>query len=302
MKNYPIQLSAFIAIRDVEKYIEEWINFYLLVGVQHFVIYDYGSKDNTPEIIQPYIKRGIIDYRYLTSPFLNEVKRVHPNRWFETLSLSHRLEVLNEYKTVCKWMCFFDIDEFTFPFDKNKDLLDILQKYEEFAALHVNWVMFGDSGEKEYKNDYVINRFNKRALLDCPDNEHCKVICRPDRVDFHKSALAVNPHYFFYKDGYTGVNEDKEGVGMSHKRVDGEVHENEHLAFSAHPERRKIIRCNHYHFKSSEEFQEKLDKHVKGGINQRHREQSFMFNEEQDDLIKRYIPLLNSINLHNYML
>lgn len=300
MKNYPIQLSAFIAIRDVEKYIEEWINFYLLVGVQHFVIYDYGSKDNTPELIRPYIKRGIIDYRYFTPRYISEFKNV--DRWFELLSLTHRLEVVNEYKTICKWMCFFDIDEFTFPFDENKGLLDILQKYEEFAALHVNWVMFGDSGEKEYKNDYVINRFNKRAPLDWPDNEHCKVICRPDRVDLDHSAESVNPHYFFYKKGFRGVNENNETVGMD-KKINQEIHKG-HSAFSPNPENRKVIRCNHYHFKSIEEYNNKRKKHISGGLayQPKAEEIHFLFNKEEDNLIKRYIPLLNSINLHNYSL
>lgn len=300
MKNYPIQLSAFIAIRDVEKYIEEWINFYLLVGVQHFAIYDYGSKDNTPELIQPYIKKGIVDYRYFTPKYISEFK--HIERWFEVLSLTHRLDVLNEYKSVCKWMCFFDIDEFTFPLDENKSLLDILQKYEEFAALHVNWVMFGDSGKEKYKNDYVINRFNKRASLNQKENEHCKVICRPDHVDFLKSSDSVNPHYFAYKEGLQGVNEHKEGVGMA-REVGEEFYQN-HQAFSPSPENRKIIRCNHYHFKSSEEHDDKRGAHIEGGIpyEEKDEEMRFIFNQEEDNLIKRYIPLLNSINLDTYTL
>ena len=106
MKKYPVQLSAYLGIKDMGEYLEEWINFYLLQGVEYFVIYDFGSKDHTPEIIQPYIKRGIVEYAYFNNKFVKYNYSKGP-AWFETLTLQYRFSIVNAYQNFSKWMCFF---------------------------------------------------------------------------------------------------------------------------------------------------------------------------------------------------
>ena len=318
MSNFPITLSSFLAIRDVEDYIEEWLNFYLLQGVQKFIIYDYSSKDNTPNLIKPYMDRGIVEYSYFTERYLEPYK--HLDRWFEALSLKHRLDVIEEYREAHKWMCFFDLDEFTFPTNSPDDLwlsksgvleeLNLREWLEAFdkkykgnvSALAINWTIFGDSGEKVKKDDYVISRFNRRAPLDYNEHDHCKVICKPSKVDLQKSRCEPNPHYFYYFEENKAVNEKGYPAGTP-KVINGEYYDF-HRAFSAYPETCSSIRCNHYMIKSREEYAQKSLRHE--DLNNKNYaepdENLKIYNSEQDDYIKKYIPLLNSINLDNYSL
>ena len=300
MKKYPVQLSAYLGIKDMGEYLEEWINFYLLQGVEYFVIYDFGSKDHTPEIIQPYIKRGIVEYAYFNNKFVKYNYSKGP-AWFETLTLQYRFSIVNAYQNFSKWMCFFDLDEFVYPKDKNKNLLDVLQDYEDFGGLHVNWKMFGDSGEKFKKNNLVIDTFNKRASLDHHENDHCKPISRLDRIDLERTRQTPNAHFFIYKDEFYGVNEHKEKIGMNISP------ENEtpcyHPAFSLNKDKGSIVSCNHYRFKSCEEFSKKSQMHRDAGwYGYGHIPDTSIYNEIEDNEIKRFIPLLKDINLDNYSL
>lgn len=305
MSNFPITLSSFLAIRDVEDYIEEWLNFYLLQGVQKFIIYDYGSQDNTPNLIKPYLDRGIVEYSYFTERYLEPLKS--EEKWFEALSLKHRLDVIEKYRDFHKWMCFFDLDEFVFTTDEvasddlKKFLNNINSPYRrDFPAIAVNWTIFGDSGEISKKDDYVISRFNKRSPLNCEVNEHCKVICQPAKVDVEKTRLAPNPHFFYYKNNSQAVNDHFITAGMP-RYADGEYH-SFHPAFSAYPEKCKLIRCNHYYVKSKEEYQEKTFRHeAMNNKNYAETEENLkIYNSVEDNSIKKYIPLLNCINLDNY--
>ena len=313
MSNYPITLSSFLAVRDVEDYIEEWLNFYLIQGVQKFIIYDYASKDNTPDLIKPYMDRGIVEYSYYTEEYLEEYK--HIERWFETLSLAHRFDAIEKYKDEHKWMCFFDLDEFVFPtnegqpdkyWDNLKTWLEKDRLYDNFPGIAINWTIFGDSGEKTKKDDYVISRFNRRASLDYHVHDHCKVICRPCEVDLDHwrddafGRSAPNPHFFYYNGDNNAVNENY--CIATIPMTINETYYDFHPAFSAYPENCTTIRCNHYMVKSLEEYAEKSSRHeALRNINYAESaEQLKDYNTHEDNLIKKYIPLLKSINLDNY--
>ena len=121
MKKYPVQLSAYLGIRDMGEYLEEWINFYLLQGVEYFVIYDFGSKDHTPEIIQPYITRGIVEYAYVNNKLIKP-NQVEGKAWIETVTLKYRFSIVNDYTNLSKWMLFFVLEEFGYTKQTNKNL------------------------------------------------------------------------------------------------------------------------------------------------------------------------------------
>ena len=67
MLNYVFQyeLSVVAIIRDEAIYMQEWLDYHILAGVDKFYIYDNGSKDNISEILQPYIDENIVEYCYI---------------------------------------------------------------------------------------------------------------------------------------------------------------------------------------------------------------------------------------------
>lgn len=53
-------LSLCTMIHNEGQFIEEWIAHHLLMRVDHFYIYDDQSTDNTKQVLQPYIKQGML--------------------------------------------------------------------------------------------------------------------------------------------------------------------------------------------------------------------------------------------------
>lgn len=62
MEEYKNKLSFVAIVKNEAPYIIEWIEFHKLVGVDKFYIYDNESSDNLKELLQPYIKSGIVVY------------------------------------------------------------------------------------------------------------------------------------------------------------------------------------------------------------------------------------------------
>ena len=46
-------LTAIYWIKDEARYIPEWIEFHLIQGYDHFILYDNGSTDKVFEIAKP---------------------------------------------------------------------------------------------------------------------------------------------------------------------------------------------------------------------------------------------------------
>ena len=59
-----MKLSIIMMYRDEGRYLKEWIEFHLMVGVEHFYLYDRMSTDNSMAVLQPYIEQGIVDVKY----------------------------------------------------------------------------------------------------------------------------------------------------------------------------------------------------------------------------------------------
>ena len=61
--NFENYLSLALMIKNESKYIQEWIEYHLLVGVDKFYIYDNESTDDLKNILKVYIDQGIVEYR-----------------------------------------------------------------------------------------------------------------------------------------------------------------------------------------------------------------------------------------------
>lgn len=139
---------AIIAIFNNEGHIiQEWIEHYLLFGVDHIYLVDNNSMDRYQEIVEKYLQRNVVtlikDSRkgmqwYIYNAVYQKVKKYH------------------------KWIMFVDLDEFMYPTKKNS-FHDILIHSENKTRFHAPWLLFGSSGyEKQPK--YVVPSFLYRHL------------------------------------------------------------------------------------------------------------------------------------------
>lgn len=155
-------LSICACVKDEDNYIDEWINYHELIGVEKFIIYDNESK--------------------------NPLKSSDN---IEVISLSGFGQQMNSMNDCIvnhsdsKWIAFIDVDEFIVP---KEDIHDLLKNYEEFGGFGINWQCFGSSGHLTNPGSTLKN-FLRRAKNDFHTNNHIKTIVRPERV-----ICARDPH------------------------------------------------------------------------------------------------------------
>ena len=60
-KLYGISICAIF--KDESIYLKEWIEFHLLIWIEHFYLYNNFSKDSYLEVLKPYIEKNIVTLR-----------------------------------------------------------------------------------------------------------------------------------------------------------------------------------------------------------------------------------------------
>lgn len=129
-KKYSISICCIF--KNEKKYLEEWIEYYRLIGVEHFYLFDNNSTDEPLELLQKYIDVGIVTFE----------KYTETGKAYQAKGYSY---FYNKYGKESSWIGFLDVDEFVVPKSTNF-LIDFLKNYEKYPAIAIYWKMFGTSG------------------------------------------------------------------------------------------------------------------------------------------------------------
>jgi hypothetical protein len=208
-------LSIGAIVKNEALYLEEWLEFHLLRGVEHFYLFDNMSTDNTKDIIRPYVDAGLMD-----AWLIEDMPRVQFIAYDK---------ILCKYEKESRWIAFIDADEFLFS-PVHPDIKEIIKRYEGYSAVAVHWIMFGSSGELHYTPELVTRRFTKRAAQ---VNRHVKSIVQPSQI----VGVDADPHTFVAHG--TVCNERKQVLGRHYALEEGGT--------------ANLLRINHYSVKSLEE-------------------------------------------------
>jgi hypothetical protein len=214
LKNPNYYLALVAIFRDEAPFLKEWIEFYRLVGVEHFYLYNHLSKDEYAEVLEPYIKEGIVELYNVTKEPSNiqEWNKIQTQAYSAVAKLS---------ADQTEWLMMVDTDEFLFPVQEH-NLANALKNYDDYASVSVNWEIFGSSDVQTIPR----NKLLIETLLHKGSNDlHVKTIVKPRYV-----KTIENPHHAELKPGYAQVTENFE-----------------YFAGPFMPqESRNILRINHY--------------------------------------------------------
>lgn len=176
------RLSIGLIMKDEHRFLREWIEYYRIIGVEHFYIYDNRSlrKNKIRKLLNPYIEQGIVTLVDWDYPFAKNKKK--DQKFCQRGQMHH---CLYKYGQLSTWMLFIDVDEYVYPVDpKQTSLLPLLEKYEqshEVAALQFKMIWFGNSGHKKIPEGLVIENYTHRATeVVQQGREKCCV--KPDKV------------------------------------------------------------------------------------------------------------------------
>ena len=257
-------LAAVTIVRDEAPYIKEWLDYHLLAGVDHFIIYDNESRDNLHEVLTPYVDKKLVT--------LVKYPKTHSQ-------LTAYNDAIRNFKYYCQQMAFIDVDEYIYPQD-GKTILEVTDDIFALkssplnlkpAGLAVNLHTFGaNENETADYNIGVLERFTRRAQDDWTPIENyspsgnaaVKTIADPRRI----KMFVDNPHIPEYFENYHAVNEN------------GEVVEK---PFNVPVTANKII-INYYSTKSREEYAAKVHRRETAGFVKRNEPVGFDANNRNE--------------------
>ena len=128
------ELALGCVFRNEASWLKEWIEYHLLIGVEHFYLYNNCSTDNCLEVLTPYIKNGTVEL--FDFPKTNWTNLDQNYMYNHTLALA---------QPTTKWLAIIDTDEFINP-HTSIDLKDYLKNHKNAASIYIKWQMFGTSG------------------------------------------------------------------------------------------------------------------------------------------------------------
>lgn len=249
-------------------YLEEWIEFHRLVGVEKFFLYDHESTDEHHEVLRPYVEEGTV------------VVKHWPDQPGQPSAFRDCLE---EHRDEARWIAFLDLDEFLFS-PTLAPLPQVLADYEEHPGVVVNWCMFGPSGHETKPAGLVLENYNLRARDEHPLNHLVKSVVDPRRAT--RVCGGINPHCFDYADGFA-VDElfrplDRTPRGQTQT-----------VSYTR-------LRINHYNIKSREQWEAK--QHVPSPQSGKtpaevgipYERQARAFSEVEDEIVMAYLPQLRA--------
>lgn len=255
MKHY---LGLCAIARDETPYLEEWVRYYALQGVEHIILFDNESRVPIRHTLRDWLRAGFVTIIEIGG---------------QCRQLPCYQVALNEFGQDFFWLAFVDLDEFIVV-KKAFTLADFLLGYEPFGGVGLNWAMFGTSGLEGPTTDLVTEKFTWRLPDANPVHLHIKSIVQPKRV----AAIGHNPHNFRFKEGSGCVNE----------RLFPIPDQSPFTVFS-----NELAQINHYFTKSRQEYLDKIGR-GRADTGQRHQAAEPFRGEVEDHSIAPHVRRLKA--------
>lgn len=130
IKSGKYKVAVCAIFKNEGRFLKEWIDYHLEVGVERFYLYNNNSDDDYMEVLEPYIESGII--------ILHQWTQNHAQ-------MECYRDCYFKYKHTCEWLGFIDIDEFVCP-TKELTIGDWLNRFSNKPSVAIYWKQFGSNG------------------------------------------------------------------------------------------------------------------------------------------------------------
>jgi hypothetical protein len=129
-------ICAVAIAKAEEKFIEEWLVYHHLIGVDHFFVYDNDPALPLRSLLKPYESIAtVIDWG-------GDPTEGWPGRNLQTKTYTHALESI---RGDFEWVTFLDIDEFIVT-RRHATLPEYLESLGDIGSDRLNWHVFGHNG------------------------------------------------------------------------------------------------------------------------------------------------------------
>lgn len=184
-----------VAAKDQHADINEWVVHHEKLGAGRIYVYDDNSDPPMRDELESHIQSGLVKYHFIEHDVHTRLE--HPQIWVYT-------NCIQQYRALHQFMAFIDVDEFLILRDPSLPSLPaMLHEYEAYGGLVVNWVLFGSSGHVHRPKGGTLASYTKCLPPSHSMSLHVKTIANMKYVE----RVAGAPHFFYYNDGKTAVNE-----------------------------------------------------------------------------------------------
>ena len=139
-KEYKYKVSLCGIFKNEGRFLDEWIQYHLVIGIEHFYLYNNNSNDNYLKILQPYIDQGIVEL--IDWPYDHSQMQAYEHCY-------------KNYNNETNWLTFLDADEFVCPISTDNIQL-WLSDYENYPGVAVYWRQFGSNGKLIHDNNQLV--------------------------------------------------------------------------------------------------------------------------------------------------
>lgn len=278
MKKYQLAICAIF--KNEGKYIQEWIEYHKMIGVEHFYLYDNDSTDDI-SILQQYIDDGTITLNHISGTSQQMPAYNH---------------FLQTYRNEVTWCAIIDLDEFIIPLEKTtllEQIQAIFSRAEKkfkiidgfssgmIAGISLAWVYYGTSFHIDPPKGLILENYLNRIAIE--DNDTwSKCIYYVDNIE-----VIINPHFTSPKPGTLFIDENGDYVPTCARFLSTKT---------------KYCRINHYTTRSLKEHLYKLtERGFADGLKltEEHKNKLLdqgqnQFNRVYDPITLRYVPALKN--------
>lgn len=144
--DYKYNLSVCAVFKNEAHVLREWLEHYIAEGVEHFYLINNDSNDNYMNILNRYIKRGMVTLKHSSVQWKYADSNAHKEIFNENI-YKHRFE--------SKWMIMVDLDEFMYG-RKGRNISEYLDTLNsDIGNVYVEWRFFTTNGHTRKPNGIV---------------------------------------------------------------------------------------------------------------------------------------------------
>jgi len=200
-------------LKDEEPFVDEWIVYHRMLGVDHFFLYDDNPDFPLREILMPYSE-------YVTVIDWSGMDKMFTGRCNQTKAYNH---ARNNYISAFDWVLFIDGDEFV-TLNNHENIQDFLSDFDDYETVSLNWHVFGHNGFYDDPEGLITSSLTRRMFA---PSKMVKTFTRPQAI-----ADIRSPHCCILKYG---------------KHADANAN---YYTETLYPGRTSSARINHYQCRS----------------------------------------------------
>ena len=215
-RSLPDTICVAAILKDEDRFVEEWIAYHRLLGIDHFYLYDNDPRQPLSGILARHR-----DYVTVRPWLISHDDRRYPGRTTQIKAYAHCLE---NYAGRYAWVAFIDCDEFI-AVEEHRNLKEFLAEFDGYDSIALNWHVFGHNGYYDDPPGLVIECLTRRMK---EPRAMTKSVSRPEAI-----ASIQNAHLCHLKAGRTRVDANKQPYEEA-----------------LYPGKTRVARVNHYQCRS----------------------------------------------------